>query len=69
MSPPLLVLSGAPPPELKSVIVNSKMDSPPPIGTAVRNRTDSSVGFSPILRTFRACVIRTERPHLKIAAR
>jgi hypothetical protein len=52
MSPPLLVLSGAPPPELKSVIVNSKMDSPPPIGTAVRNRTEDAVGVSPILMKF-----------------
>jgi hypothetical protein len=51
------VLSGTPPPELKSVIVNSKMDSPPPIGTAVRNRTENAVGVSPMLMKFDPWVV------------
>ena len=51
MSPPLLVLDGAPPSELKSDC-EFKIGSPLPVDGAVRNLTDNWMGVSPILRSF-----------------
>jgi hypothetical protein len=52
MSPPLLVLDGAPPSELKSGIVNSTRVSLPLPGVAVRNETERAVGGFPHIAEF-----------------